>query len=312
MEKIVLAVDGGGTKTVSWLARVRPEDGPQILGRGAAGSSNLQAVGSENALANLSFAIKSSWIDAGLQPAAADVAVFALAGSGQVEAQAQVLDWAMRQAIAKKVQVLHDARAVLLAGTPAGWGVALVAGTGAVAFALDATGKQAVAGGWGHWFGDEGSAFWLGQFALRTATQAVDGRGSSSRLTQAILDRLEITEPKEMLSALSRGGDVRQAIAALADLVSLLAAEEDEVAARIVDEAVAHLAGLVVCVANQLSIGKQFPLALAGGVLCGSSFVRERLTTELRNHDICPSSLQLVHEPVHGCLRHACREAAAD
>ncbi len=310
-EKLALGVDGGGTKTVAWLARTTPAGELEVLGRGSAGSSNLRAVGRDKALENLSLSIDSAWSDSGREVGSVEAAVLALAGAGQADVQTQVLDWAHRRGVAKKVQVVHDARAVLQAGTPAAWGVALVAGTGAVAFALDASGRDAIAGGWGFWFGDEGSAFWLGQAALRVVTQAADGRGPATLLTRAILERLEITDPREILLALSRAGDERRGIAALADLVIDTAEEQDAMAVDIVNQAVVHLATLVLSAAEKLSLGQQFPLALAGGVLCGSSLVRERLTQELLNGGICPSSLELVSEPVLGCLKLACGEVSA-
>ena len=312
MDKLVIGVDGGGTKTVAWLARVHPERESEILGRGTAGSSNLHAVGWDQALANLHQAIRSAWSDAIQDFRAVEVAAFALAGAGQANAQAQIQEWVRQQGIALNARVMHDARAVLLAGSPLGWGVALVAGTGAVAFAEDAEGKQAIAGGWGYWFGDEGSAFWLGQTALRAATQAVDGRGPVTRLTPAILERLEISDPREILPALSRAGDVRQGIAALADLVSSAAAQHDQVSRQIVDESVVHLVGLIHTAANMLSLGNGFPLVLAGGVICGSSLILERLKQELSNNGIDPSSLQVTREPVLGCLRWARREAVGN
>lgn len=309
MENLVLGVDGGGTKTVASLARVQPDHEFDIVGRGTAGSSNLRAVGLDQALENLLLAVKLAWSDAGKNPRAVDLAVFALAGAGQPDVQTQIEAWGRQQGVAANVQVMHDARAVLLAGSPSGWGVALVAGTGAVAFAEDANGRQAVSGGWGYWFGDEGSAFWLGRSALRAATLAFDGRGPTTALTGAILERLKISDPREMLVALSRSGDVRQAIAGLADMVSLYAAQQDEVSSQILSAAATHLVGLVRSSANMLSLGNAFPLALAGGVICGSSLILDRLKQELSNQGISPTSLQVTTEPVVGCLLWASQQA---
>ncbi len=312
MEKLVIGIDGGGTNTVAWLARVQAEQEFDVLGRGTAGSSNLRAVGLDQALKNLLQAVRSAWSDAGQDVRTVDLAAFALAGAGQADARCQIERWAMQQGLALNVRVMHDARAVLLAGSPSGWGVALVAGTGAVALAEDTHGKQAVSGGWGYWFGDEGSAFWLGQSALRAATLAFDGRGPTTVLTGEIIERLQISDPREMYSVLSRSGDVRQAIAAMADLVSPAAAQHDKVASQIIKEAVNHLVRLVHSSANMLSLGNAFPLALAGGVICGSSLILERLRQELLNQGICPTSEQVTTEPVIGCLRWASQEAAGD
>jgi N-acetylglucosamine kinase-like BadF-type ATPase len=58
-------------------------------------------------------------------------------------------------------------------------GVALVAATGATAFARRADdGRQVALGGWGSLLGDEGSAYALGLLALRAAARAAEGRAS--------------------------------------------------------------------------------------------------------------------------------------
>ena len=305
-EKLVIGIDGGGTKTVAWLARISDTEQVEILGRGLAGTSNVRAVGWESAVQNLARSLDDAWSDSRQEPRAADAAVFALAGSGQDDVKSRFQHWAQQQSVAKQVQVVHDALAVIAAGTPEGWGVALVAGTGAVAFAMDPSGNSNISGGWGYWFGDEGSAFWLGQAALRAVTLDVDERGPQTDLTQAILDRLETNEPREILGTLSAATDERQAIASLADLV-IQFAEQDKVADEIVHQACTHLATLVTSAAKKLALGDQFPVALAGGVLCGSSLVRDRLIQKLLETGFAPSSSEIVREPVNGCIELACQ-----
>ena len=66
---LVLGIDGGGTKTVAWLA-VCGDDSRErkvvVAGRGFAGPSNQRAVGSVMALKNLDAAVGSAFADAGL------------------------------------------------------------------------------------------------------------------------------------------------------------------------------------------------------------------------------------------------------
>ncbi|MGH8823598.1 MAG: BadF/BadG/BcrA/BcrD ATPase family protein, partial [Jiangellaceae bacterium] len=55
-------------------------------------------------------------------------------------------------------------------------GVVVVAGTGAVAFAVDARGRPAVVGGDGYLVGDAGSGFAVGRAGLAAALRHHDGR----------------------------------------------------------------------------------------------------------------------------------------
>jgi N-acetylglucosamine kinase-like BadF-type ATPase len=90
-----------------------------------------------------------------------------------------ILGWADRVRLAGKVSVANDATLLFAAGTPDGWGLAVIAGTGSIAFTLDAHGRDARAGGWGYLLGDEGSAFRVGLLGLRAACRAADGVGDS-------------------------------------------------------------------------------------------------------------------------------------
>ncbi len=305
---LILAVDGGGTKTVASLARVDPDGSFSILGRGHSGSSNLKAVGTDKALENLASALEQAWSKAQLPKESAAIAVLGLSGAGRPEAQSLLHDWNNENHIAQKLHIVHDALPVLSAGTSDGWGVALIAGTGSVAFAADASRNLAVVGGWGYWIGDEGSAFWLGQAALRAVSQASDGRSPPTRLTEAILERLAIKDPREIVTSLERNGDVRSAIAGLADLVGAVADMQDSVALEIVSQAAGHLAALVATAADKLKLGKDFPLALAGGVLCRNQLIREAMLQELTDQGITPQSVELVPDPVVGCLKIAAGE----
>jgi len=299
---LVLGVDGGGTKTLAWVAQVDDQGFAHVLGQAFSGSSNQVAVGVEPALDNLANAIEKACEHANISSNDIAAGVLAMAGSGNAEARQTILDFVFQRFQISKVQVIHDGQAVLKAGTPEGWGIALIAGTGAVAYGKNQQGETVVVGGWGYWFGDEGSAYWLGQAALRAISQAADGRAAPTALSDVVLNRLEIQDPRQILATLSQQGDTRLAIADLAELVCEVAAQKDDVASSILNEATEQWVQHIECLANQLSINEPLPIALAGGVLCGSKFARERLREKLTAREMSPYSVELVHEPVYGCV----------
>lgn len=301
----LLGVDGGGTKTLALISEVSSNADYKIIGRGTAGSTNINAVGWEKATANLELAVENAWNSAEKQPVVASYAVLALAGAGQENVKVQFVNHVREKRLAEASRVIHDAEAVLRAGSTEGWGVALIAGTGSVAFGMDQSEKLSVSGGWGFWFGDEGSAFWLGQSALKSVSKATDGRGPSTSLQSAIQNRLRVEEPRGILQSLSADSNVRLNIATLADLVIAEAEQGDEVATTIVNTASMELARLVQSASEKLSLGTQFPLALAGGVLCNSAMVREGTIRELEKLGVAPSSIEVVEEPARGALNLA-------
>jgi N-acetylglucosamine kinase-like BadF-type ATPase len=304
-DRFILGVDGGGTKTEAWLARVDDTAQQRVIGHGRAASSNPRAVGMETALANLGAAIDAAWADAKLTASSVNTAVLAMSGAGHVSVQQQIRSWADRRGVARNLHFKHDAEPVLAEGTPEGWGIALIVGTGSAAIGCGPDRERKVVGGWGFHFGDEGSAYWIGRRALEAIARAADGRGAPTQLTSAILGRLNVDEPRSMLGALEAAGNVRGAIAGLADCVEAVAQSGDGTALRIADDAAAELAMMVKALAEQLLLGQEFPLALAGGVICGSELLRERLTAELAKRSLHPQPVTTVPHPVAGCLRIA-------
>jgi N-acetylglucosamine kinase-like BadF-type ATPase len=304
---LAIGVDGGGSKTEAWIACVAADGAVDVLGRGVGDSSNPRAVGFETAMTNLYAAVEAAWSDARRTPVEADCAVLAVAGSGQPEMRERIVEWARQRFPARNVEVVHDALPVVAVGTPEGWGVALIVGTGSAAIGVDRNNSRHVSGGWGFWFGDEGSGFWIGRQALIAVARAADGRGVETFLTSSIAARLQVNEPRAMLSALQQAGDVRQAIASLAEVVIDVAERGDGVANHIVGQAAEELSTMVAAAAHGAKLGSRFPLALAGGVIVGSDLLRKRLLASLNGASLCLESISVVPHPVAGCLRLACQ-----
>jgi N-acetylmuramic acid 6-phosphate etherase len=297
-----LGIDGGGSHTTALLAVARP-GGWSVLGRGTAGPSNLQAEGTANGLAAVDDAVARAFVAAGLsrQPVAA--ACIGMAGAGRPDEQRFLQEWAVRVGLAVEVEVTTDAAILLAAGTPEGWGLAVVAGTGSMAYARSPDGRTARAGGWGHLLGDEGSAYALVTAGLRAVARAADGRGSTTLLQDRLLAQLGITRAIDLIPMAYGGTCDRAALAALAPVV-LEAASEDTVAAEIVDRAARELADTAAAAVRQLGWASgSLPVALAGGVLRASTAYRTRVLMALGSLGWLAAPGSLVDEPAEGALR---------
>jgi N-acetylglucosamine kinase-like BadF-type ATPase len=310
--RLVLGVDGGGTKTEAWLAELTDAGEPVIIGRGLAASSNPRAVGMETACTNLGLVVDAAFADAKRPVERVSVAVLALSGAGHQSARDKIAVWATSHGVADSVRFEHDAEPVLVEGTPAGRGIALIVGTGSAAIGVNANGEKQVVGGWGYHYGDEGSAYWIGREALMAIARAADGRGAATELTKTITARLQVDDPRAMLAALEKSGNVRGAIASLADAVELAAQHGDEVALKIVERGSDELAHMVGTLSQQLQLGDKFPLALAGGVICGSQLLRDKLAEQLKRRSVSPEPVKTVPHPAAGCVKIACRAIAQD
>lgn len=290
-----LGIDGGGTHTVALLAR----DG-LVVGRGEGGPSNRQAVGDARASQAIETAVNGAFASARLSRVPAGRACLGLAGAGRAEDQARIRDWARRVGLADQVEVVTDAALLLAAGTPAGWGLAVVAGTGSIAWGRTADGREARAGGWGYLLGDEGSGYAIAMRALRAVVNAVDGVGPATTLTERFKERLQIRDGRELVPMVHGGTLDRPALAALAALVIEQGAT-DAVAASVVEEQATALARTAVAAATKLDM-TEFPLALAGGLLVSSDGYRQRVLLAMREA-VQPGPITLVREPAEGALR---------
>jgi N-acetylglucosamine kinase-like BadF-type ATPase len=309
-DDLILGIDGGATKTVAWLATRSGGDEAAVVGRGTSGPANPQATGFDRALCNLDQAVAAAFEDGTVKPGPVAAAVLALAGSDR-ESNRQVLHrWAHQRRLARRFRVVNDALPVLAAGSPEGWGIALISGTGSFAFGQSPDGRSARAGGWGYLFGDEGSGYWIALAALRAAAKSVDGRAPATQLVDALLRRLDLRDPRELVLAIYGTAADRARIASLADLVTQAAEDGDAQAQQILEDAASELAAMVAAVAQNLGFSDAtFPLALAGGVLLSNERLRDALEAGLGSLGLRPASVASVPDPVVGAVKLAQREA---
>ena len=301
---LVLGIDGGGTKTLAWLASKDANGAPVGIGRG--GPGNFQAVGVEAALGNLATAVDAAFANAGVEPGPVAAAVVGLAGSDRDENRKILNDWAAERQLADCFRVVNDALPIVAAGSPDGWGIGLISGTGSLCFGQTSDGQTARSGGWGYLIGDEGSAYALATAGLRAAAKAADGRGPQTSLTDGFLSSLDIVEPSELVRAVYAIAGDRARTASLASVVTEAAAAEDRVAQQIVDDGARELAVMVRAVARTLNLDSApFPLALTGGVLCANAILRSRLEFHLQQLGLKPAPITIVEQPVAGTVKLA-------
>jgi N-acetylglucosamine kinase-like BadF-type ATPase len=319
-QHMVLGVDGGGTSTDAWLA----EPGGRVLGRGLSGPSNAKAVGLEAARRSLETAIRGAFDAAGLEPAPVDAACLGLAGFDRPDDRAVLTGWADEARVARRLVLVNDGDLVVAAGTPEGWGVGVIAGTGSIAVGRTPDGRTARAGGWGHLIGDEGSAYVLVLDALRLVARRDDGRDprpaapgrgpdvGPDPLTARLCKALGVGRASQIVTALYAPESSRARIAALAPEVLAACDESPEDAARLLLPAAAALAEIIAAVARSLGWPSgPLPLAAAGSFLLSATAVRRAMIDDLIGRGYQPA-LTAVPEPAHGAVILAGRALADD
>ena len=190
-----------------------------------------------------------------------------------------------------RIRVVHDARLVL-AAAGLKWGIALIAGTGSVAYGRTPDGSEAQRGGWGWMIGDEGSGVWITREAARVVMARVENNAPIGVLGAAMLKATNTDDAREMVRDLHSRREPRR----WAELASIVfeAASHDQGARDIVRRGGAELAHLV----DRLEI--EGPVVLAGGLLLHQPALERAVRDALKR-----DCIRLELPPVEGAVRLA-------
>ena len=223
--------------------------------------------------------------------------------------------WAEEARWAHRLVPANDGDLVIAAGTPEGWGIGVIAGTGSIAVGRTPDGRSARAGGWGHLIGDEGSAYAVVLQALRLVARRADGREppppGGDPLTERLLSALGVTQPSQIVTTIYAPEFDRARIASLAPEVLAACAASPTDAERLLVPAGAALAEMVAAVARTLGWSSgMLPLGAAGGFLLSAHAVLLAMTEELTGQGYHPEVTH-VAEPVRGAVLLAERALVA-
>ena len=268
---VILAIDGGGSRT-RCLAIGR--DGVVLSAVEGGASNHLQIAMDEvrasldetldNALKNAGdFEKSDALVSAGLAGVDVD-------GTGATEMRELLLSLGFEKAVINGDMIIAHAGA--LAGSP---GVLALAGTGSCIIGIDESDRRVKVGGWGPIYGDEGSAYRIGQNALRAAARAFDGRGQATALTDAIVKKFGIADFAKTLETIYLGRCQPRDVAALSRLAVEVAEQGDDVARRIFIQAGEELAEAVSSAVVRLKLAAP-KISYQGSVLANCDIVRRR------------------------------------
>jgi len=301
MNELILGVDGGGSKTVALLAGANG----QVIGRGQSGSANYLSVGRTAAQAAVIEAIKAAYQNAGLPFQPAEALCLGMAGVNLAEDPDWARHWALSEKLSRRVIVTDDLELTLVAGTPQGWGIGVISGTGAVVTAKTADGRKGRAGGWGYILGDEGSGYAIGMDALRAVTRAADLNAPPTLLTDLILKEWGLAAVEDLFKRLYIDGVSRREIACLSHQVAEAAAGGDAVAREILAETGEALGRLVTAVVRQLKFEQDIPCSLVGGVITNIPIVSATMIETANKNQITLKPIRMVADLAQGAVRLA-------
>ncbi len=265
MRRIVLAVDGGNSKTD--LALVSEEGNALALRRGP--RSTPQYLGADGCMDVLEDLLDAALADAGASRRngpVAEIAELLLAGvdfrsdEEEVEAAAAARGWAAR------VVVENDTFAVLRAGTDRGWGIAVVCGSGINCVGVAPDGRHARFPSLGAITGDWGGGYDVGLAGVVAAARSEDGRGPKTSLEHAVPRYFGLSTPQELAEAIHRQQVQQSRIIELAPVV-LAEAEHDASAAEILERLASEIVALARVALDRLALDEPTEVLLGGGLV---------------------------------------------
>lgn len=297
----VIGLDAGGTKTMGMLA----DESGRVLASALGGGANLRTQGELGVEKVLHAVLEELETAAGVH---ADSLVLGMAGADRPDDHA-VLEAVLRRiGFRKRFLVTNDARIAFVAGSPSRVGLALVCGTGSIAWGRARSGEIARSGGWGWHVGDEGSGFWIGERAIRQVLRACDGRGPATLLHGPLLEHFGIERVEQIVRAMYDGEYPRGRVATFAVAVERAALDGDGVAAELLESAAEELALAAGSVVERLRLEAEnsYDVILSGGSFRAVTTLQRLVTRRLESP---AARVRLLEgEPASGALRLALEE----
>ena len=301
---IFLGIDGGGSKTSCVIG-----DENSVLGTGASGGSNVVRVGETQARESLRTAIRAACAEAKIIPSQIKKTCVGIAGGARPEI-ANVVRRLLLELVGGEIEIVGDQVIAMEAAFGDGPGVIVIAGTGSIAYARNAEGKVARAGGWGFGISDEGSGHWIGRAAVTASLRAYDqaGHESTSPLLAGIMKFWGVSLVEQLVVMANSAPDFS------ALLPTVLAANEagDDIARSVLTHAGSELAAFAGIVIDRIfgtDESVSVSVAVSGGVFYNCPIVRQIFDKGV--HAAYPQALlnAAVIDPLSGALALARKNA---
>jgi len=226
-----LGIDGGGSKTSFLLVDEYYNEICHIQ----SGPSNHLSVGAEAARESIVQGVSRL-------TERPNIVCAGFAGAGRPDSVAFYRE--VLQSLVPEAQIIIESDAFIASIGAIGIdpGVLLIAGTGSIVIGREKDRTMFRVGGWGPYFGDEGSGFWIGREAVRAALRSIDLQ-TPTEFSERVAKTLGLKSVSEVVPAWAGGTLGVPEIAGL--FPEVVATYPAEPAKQILTEAASHLRSLV-------------------------------------------------------------------
>jgi len=275
---LFLGVDGGATKTVAVVAN---EEG-ELLGKGFSGPVCYHLVGVVRARENLRRAVEGALREAGITWEEIDGICYGLSSVEDSPKDTEVIKRFSSEVTPKPFTLVNDVVNAYYATTYGEPGVAVVAGTGSIAYGRNREGLEVRVGGWGQLVGDEGSSVYIAKRGLQEACKGYDGRGKWTSLVKLIPKYLGLNDLREVTHKIMVGELDFSELGKLAQVVVKASEIGDDVARKILEEAGEELALHAIAALRRLRLRGKVIVGASGGVFKSGVTLWNAFSSKLR------------------------------
>lgn len=291
----LVGIDIGGSKTHG----IRTTAAGDVVAEAIVGSANIESVSEATARTELDRLFGE------IGGSGLDVVAVGSAGINTPAQERWLADLVSERAPQASVLVVHDTRLVLATGEVDA-GIAVICGTGSVAWGRSADGRTARSGGWGYLLGDEGSGWWVTREAVRAILAAADRGRPADPLADALTVSCGVQTPYDLLGMFYARAD-RRYWADQARVVFELAAEGSPLCRGIVEAGAAALVEMIGTVGEHLGLAG--PVVLGGGLMTHQPMLQDQVRRLLTARGMTQIEV-LSRDPVFGALYLARRTQA--
>lgn len=297
-----LGVDGGGTKTKLVIIN----DKNQNIFENTAGPSSIDTVSFETSIDHINQALKP-WFDK--HPHAIFESIFIGVGGIVFDDQKHTLKELSHLLYGYQthtiIQVENDMYNALFSSGKFDEGMALICGTGMVAFGIDKDGHTHKSGGWGYKEGEIGSGYALGKSAIQYMIRAYDKRYPLDDFAKEIAKQINLQTATDIVPIMEKLHNDRTKVASLAPIVTKYANQGHPYATDIVKHATDEVALAVKAVFNTLNYESHVTLVLIGSLGLSPGLFNQLLITKIKNISSKINIIKPLYDPAQSAAMYA-------
>ena len=293
--KYYLGIDGGGTRTT---AAVSDENG-NIRFKAVGKSINFYSVGMEKARENLKNVINDIYKNIGeIEFESAFIGCSALDNEASNETITALCDGVIR---AKKIGMNSDVYVALASSGEDKCRIVAICGTGSIVTGIDENCNIKTKGGWGHIFGDEGSAYSIAVNALKASAMLYD-EGKITPLVKKAEEFFGVEDLRSAIDKIYSSETTKDILAGFSTKVGEIA-EEDFVAKTVIVNEAHFFSKTVLALLNEMK--NCTLLSLYGGVFQNNELFRKSFIDDIKEFHSDLKIEMLTLPPEEGALKIA-------